>query len=318
MTGKQYEERKALSESKRYIPFPRAAAAIPLLALFCLLLWRSAELAEGVRAGVHLFGRNILPTVFPFAILSAYFAALPLPRERENGCFRRLFRLPTSALLPFLIGLLAGFPLGAKVTCDGYRAGIYTKEEAERMLCFTNNTGLAFLVGSVGRGMRGCVRDGVILFAVQALVAVLIALILSAFSPRQGSRRVESRSLPPLSFPSFPSAVQGAVNASLSVAGFIAFFSGILAILRVTLPHTAYLAATALLEVGNACSALSGEALGLPLTAFAVCFSGISVFMQAAAMAAGTDLRLGRAFLTKLLSGFLGSALTALFLLLTT
>lgn len=318
MTEQTYENQAVPTGKKRRIASARAAAAVPLLAVFCLLLCRSDTLAGGIREGVLLFGRNILPTIFPFAVLSAYFAALPFPTKQKNGWFRRVFRLPVSALLPFFIGLLAGFPLGAKVTCDGYRAGVYTREEAERMLCFTNNTGLAFLVGSVGRGMRGNARDGIILFGVQVAVAVLVALILGALAQKQDTPKAINMQLPRLSFPAFPTAVRGAVDASLSVAGFVAFFSGILAILKEILPRAGYLAAATLLEVGSACAALSREPLGLPLTAFAVCFSGISVFMQAAAMAEGTDLRLGRAFAVKLLSGVLGSALGVLFLLLTT
>ena len=287
----------------RHLPF------FLVLALSGTLLWRAGALADGIRAGLSLSVTAVIPAIFPFAVLSPYLQTLPLATRKKKGLFSRVFRLPTAAVLPLFVGLVCGFPLGAKVTRDGYSAGLYTKEEAERILCFANNPSIAFVVLGVGKNLRGRMLDGVILFAVEVLVSLIIALILSLLTktPREED---SARPLPHVTPPHLTQAMRDAVSASLTVTGFIAFFSGLLAVLKTFLPTAAYLAAAALMEVGTACAALAPLAGGLVPCGFAICFSGLSVAMQTAAMLDGTDLSLRRAFFWTTVAGILGSAMT--------
>ena len=281
----------------------------PLIALIALLLWKNAALVDGVRAGLSLSAHAVIPALFPFSLLSPYLLSAMSPTGNRH------LRLP-NATVPFLVGLLCGFPLGAKTACDGVKLGLWSRRDAERMLCFCNNTGLAFLVAGVGGAMRGHVCDGVLLFCVQALTALITGTVLSVM--HHSEKRHEPVSPPPTPFPRFTEAMHGAVNASLTVTAYIAFFSGLLAVIRTFCPERLFPVISAFFEVGTACHTLAALPGGLPLTAFAVIFSGLSVQLQTASFASEENIRVFPAMICKAVGGVAGTALTALFLYFTT
>lgn len=84
----------------------------PLMALVALLLWKNAALVDGIRAGLSLSVHAVIPALFPFSLLSPYLLSAMSPTGGRH------LRLP-NATVPFLVGLLCGFPLGAKTACDG-------------------------------------------------------------------------------------------------------------------------------------------------------------------------------------------------------
>lgn len=287
----------------RAMAVTRRAALPPVLALFALLLWKNEVLAEGIRAGLLLAEHTVIPVLFPFAVLAPYLPPLFSTQAKR--------RLPPSALA-LIVGLLCGFPLGAKLACDGVHLGLWSRQEAERMLCFCNNTSIAFLLG-VGGHLRGNVRDGILLVCIQLLVASFFWLLLSL--PRRGAQAHTERrtpAIPPL--PTFTDAVHGAIGAALTVTAYIAFFSGISAVLGTIVPAAVFPYLVAWLEVGTACRALATVPHGLSCTAFAILFSGVSVHLQTASVAQESDVRLLPAILCKAAGGILGAALTELFL----
>ena len=290
-------------------PWRRYMVLPPLVALIALLLWKNAALVNGVRAGLTLSARAVIPALFPFSLLSPYLLSGMSPSGN------RRFKLPR-ATVPFIVGLLCGFPLGAKTACDGVRLGRWSKRDAERMLCFCNNTGLAFLVAGVGGAMRGQIRDGILLFCVQTLVALVTGLVLSARHRKEEMYAPVCSS--PTEFPRFTDAMRGAVDASLTVTAYIAFFSGLLAVIRTFCPDRLFPLIAAFLEVGTACHTLVTYTGGLPLTAFAVIFSGLSVQLQTVSFASVENVRVFPAMICKAVGGIIGATLTMLFLRFTT
>ena len=59
----------------------------------------------------------------------------------------RLCRIPKGAESILLLGLLSGYPVGAKLVADSYTAGRLDKHSAQRMLPFCNNAGPSFIFG---------------------------------------------------------------------------------------------------------------------------------------------------------------------------
>ena len=285
-------------------PWRNAMVLPPVLALLLLLLWKNRALTDGIRAGLCLAGHTVLPALFPFAVLSSYLVVLTAPAAGRRR------RLPISTV-PFCIGLLCGFPLGAKTACDGVRLRQWSVKDAETMLCFCNNTGVAFLIAGVG-AMRGSVRDGIFLFCLQTLIALLSGALLSIGRRRRMPPAVAP--LSPMPIPRFTEVMRNAVNASLAVTGYIAFFSGLTSVLRSMLPTSLFPYVAAALEVGGACQALAKTPGGLPLTAFAVIFSGLSVHLQTASFAVESGVRVFPAVIVKAVGGILGATLTILFM----
>ncbi len=120
--------------------------------------------------------------------LAPYMAGLTAP----------LFRLPGCAGSALLLGLVGGYPIGARTAAELYVSGALTRQEAERLLTFCNNSNPVFLVSVLGSGVFGSVRTGLWLWLIHVCSALLAGLLFRGLG--QGRREIP----PPVSFQSPP------------------------------------------------------------------------------------------------------------------
>lgn len=73
---------------------------------------------------------------------------------------------------------------GAKIVNKFYEDGICTKQEAERMLAFTNNSGPLFIIGTVGISLFGNTSIGIILFITHILACLTVGLLFGFISKK--------------------------------------------------------------------------------------------------------------------------------------
>ena len=145
-----------------------------LLATAGLLLAPQAA-ASGALQGLRACAARVIPALLPFFVVSRMLTALPLPTpgRRADRLFRALFGVRAACLPALLTGLLGGYPAGAAAVTELYRAGALSKAEAERALCFCNNSGPGFFAGLIGAAVLGDVRRGLILYGLHALSALM-------------------------------------------------------------------------------------------------------------------------------------------------
>ena len=289
-----------------------------LLAAAGLLLAPQAA-ASGALQGLRACAARVIPALLPFFVVSRMLTALPLPTpgRRADRLFRALFGVRAACLPALLTGLLGGYPAGAAAVTELYRAGALSKAEAERALCFCNNSGPGFFAGLIGTAVLGDVRRGLILYGLHALAALMTGLLLPGSTPPAALRTVR-REKPVLSS-LLPEAVQGSCAALLQVSGLIVFFSSMLAVLRAAVLRAAGL--TALLPnrlaEALACGALelsSGILLLSGHDAEAACallmgWGGLCVHFQAMSLWQTAGLRPHGYFPAKLLHGLLSAVL---------
>lgn len=126
-----------------------------LLVLFLAaagLLLAPQAAASGALQGLRACGTRVIPALLPFFVVSRMLTALPLPTpgRRADRLFHALFGVRAACLPALLTGLLGGYPAGAAAVTELYRAGALSKAEAERALCFCNNSGPGFFAGLIG------------------------------------------------------------------------------------------------------------------------------------------------------------------------
>ena len=95
-------------------------------AAFAGLLFTPAAALAGARQGLEVCSTVIVPNLLPFLVLSGMLDGLGLPRRfgRLMGPLtRRLFALPGSVAVPFVLGLCGGYPMGASAAADLVRRG---------------------------------------------------------------------------------------------------------------------------------------------------------------------------------------------------
>ena len=279
------------------------------LCALAVLISASRQVIEHCRYGLSLCVELILPSLFPFFIVSGLLSRLGLAGAVEQLLSPLSRRLPvsgagTSALL---IGLTGGYPLGAAYLADLARDGELTAEEAERLLAFCNNSGPAFLIGAVGTGVFGSPALGLLLYGVHIAAALLTSLLFRK-APAPPCRHSHAAPLPFAH--AFSEAVRQAVISVLSVCGFVVcftVFSGLLdangflsaaagalsALLGPEL-HWSRALLTGFWELGGGIGTMWGlqaTPLNLALAAALVGWGGLSVHFQTLAAVADTEIK---------------------------
>ena len=84
----------------------------------------------------------------------------------------------------FVMGLISGYPVGAKIVADFREKGLVTQDEGERLLAFTNNSGPLFILSSVGIALFGDTKTGLLLLGTHILACITVGIILARFSKR--------------------------------------------------------------------------------------------------------------------------------------
>ena len=156
-----------------------------ILACLCLgglLVWFLADagaVRDSVAEALALCARSVVPSLFPFLVASSALLALgfgELAAPWLAGLMEPLFRVPGAGSAALVLGLVGGYPIGAKTAADLYRENLVSREEAERLLAFCNNSNPVFLISVLGVGVFGSVRAGVWLWLIHVLSALLSGL----------------------------------------------------------------------------------------------------------------------------------------------
>lgn len=246
---------------------------------------------DGARTGIELCLKTVIPSLFPFFLLSTVLTSAFL--GSSLGVLRPLGKLcgiPKGGESLLISGFLCGYPVGAQSIAAAYRSGQLSREEAQRLLSFCNNAGPAFLFGMVAamfpRKWMAWALWGIHLFG-----AVLTAILI----PGKGTRAVcPSRE----TAASVSEALNRSVRIMAAVCGWVVLFRVLIAFLSRwvlwLLPTSAQVAVIGLLELSNGCCELlsvSDVALRFVICSGLLAFGGLCVTMQTVSVTAGLSLR---------------------------
>lgn len=126
-----------------------------------------------------------------------------------------LFRVDGVGSSALLLGLVGGYPIGPRTTAELYRQGALRRDEAERLLTFSNNSNPVFLISVLGLGVFGSVRVGIWLWLIHLLSALLTGLCFRQYQTGPAGPRNVTRSSP-FHTVSFSSALVESVRSACS------------------------------------------------------------------------------------------------------
>lgn len=291
----------------------------------------------GALTGLRLLTELLIPSLLPFFVATGLLNRLGFTQavgQRLSPLLGRVLGIRGCGCTVFLLGLSGGYPLGAASAAELCRTGQLSREETLHLLRFCDNTGPAFALGAVGAAF-GSTRAGLFLWGIHVLSAMLTA----RFYSRRGHRAPSASGAPPAGASladAFTGAVQNAVQALLSIAGYVVFFGALLGILDSVslLSRTALLLSrltglearwwqilfTGILELSSAAGQMQGLSCSrqnLALGAFLLSWGGLCIHFQAVAVLQGTGLngkeRLGGKLLQGVLAGVLAYFLSPVF-----
>ena len=121
--------------------------------IFCItqigfILVYPTEGLKAAREGLNLWLNVMIPTLLPFLICTGILVQTGLI-SRLLAPFKTLwkivFGISPAGAYAVLVGMLCGYPMGAKTTSDLYENGQITKKEAEYLLTFVNQPSPVFV-----------------------------------------------------------------------------------------------------------------------------------------------------------------------------
>lgn len=219
-----------------------------LVFTFCLLIFSKSNL-PAVKDGLNLWVNSVVPSLFPFFVatellmhtnITHYFGLL------FKNIMKPLFNVDGKCSFAFLMGIISGYPVGAKIACEFRKQNICSKVECERLLSFTNNSGPLFIIGSVGISMFGNVKIGILLLVIHLLACITVGFLFSFWKAREknrtllmararaGASSVASTSKTPVSFSNLGTVLTESIASATStifmIGGFIVVFACIISI----------------------------------------------------------------------------------------
>lgn len=218
--------------------------------IFALVFYPKTSVSSALK-GINICLNIVFPSLFPFLAASellnktSFIKAVGILLE---PVMRPLFNVPGCGSFAVAMGITSGYPIGAKITVDLRNSGQISKQEGERLLAFTNNSGPLFIVGAVATGMYAMPQLGFFLLTCHILSGITVGLLFKHYSykkiksPKYNNTNKKSRnnslkknldrfknelfknttgSLGTL----FGDAIKNSVLVLLSIGGFITFFS---------------------------------------------------------------------------------------------
>lgn len=284
----------------------------------CYMLFTMPHaVSDGIQGGLSICFHTILPSLFPFMVLSSYIIksdVLSPIYKALAPVTRFLFKQNDCSVSVIFMGLIGGFPVGTKMTAMLYENGRITQNQAQRLCMFCVNGGPAFIITAVGVGMLGSSKAGVIMFISLCLSSIILGII-SRFFDDGNEIKVSNKTYGQSPLLALSSSVSDNVNAMLSICAWIILFSAITqCIKQINIDENSYNAIISFVEVTKGCSQIAKNTT-LPIITAIIGFGGFCVHCQVYSFVKATGLKYIRFFTGRVINGALSALICYLLLM---
>ena len=267
------------------------------------LLLNPKTVSSGAIKGLLICGEIIIPSLFVFSVIGIF---LVYSNCTDAICnlitpfSKFVFGMNGKLFIIFLISLISGYPIGAKLINELVKEKNISEETANKMLCFCVNAGPSFIILAVGEKIFQSKTLGLILFVSHIFASVILALFSRGRLKDNLDIKTKTR---PLS-EAVVSSVNEATQVIFSICAFVILFSVIFEIfgkynLKIFLPF---------LEVTVGIISTRN----LFFASFLLGFSGISVQLQILSIIKNFKVNKIRFFVFRILHGTISTTITFL------
>lgn len=212
----------------------------------CLIIFSKTNLTA-TKSGLELWATSVLPSLLPFFIaveLLKYTDIIKILGKLFNPIMRPIFNVPGAASFALIMGIISGYPTGAKIVSDFKKEGICSDIECERLIAFTNNSGPLFIISTVGISFLGDTRTGILLFITHILACLSVGFLFrwwkngkksnysnnsnSLSQPEKNNKKANLNNLGEI----LATSIMNSINTIIMIGGFVTIFSVIVSILK--------------------------------------------------------------------------------------
>lgn len=257
--------------------------AFSCIVLCVLLTVYAPESKDGVSRALCICSQTVIPSLFPFMLLSNFLVECGLfskDIKLLDRITKKLFRLPSCSVGVFLLSALGGFPVGGKMTKSLYEKGDITQNQAQRLLLFCVNPSLSFSAVFLGLSLFGNMNLGLIMYSSVIISNIIIAFLTRYISDFEDTVRTESKK-PDIAL-SFVRSGSACASSMISICTFVIAFACLESVFEALIENEAvidFLSGT--FEVTTGCQRLAVFS-SAPLLSAVTAWGGVSVHCQIA------------------------------------
>ena len=319
-----------------------------LIFTICLLTFSSSNLSAS-KKGLSLWANSVVPSLFPFFVATELLSQTQIPYilgKVLGKIMKPLFNVRGEGSFALIMGFVSGYPVGAKIATNFRQNNICSKEECERLLSFTNNSGPLFIVGTIGISMFGSSAIGILLLITHILSSLTVGFIFRFWKKNScnliSKSKQNSASNKTIKVSDLGEVLSNSITNSIStilvIGGFVVLFSVIISILKsshflsivvITFrplfnliqlsPKFIAPLFTGLFEITNGIASIASInikaiSINIILASFLLGIGGISIFFQVYSIVSKSDLSIKTYIYGKFLHGIIAAIYTFSFI----
>lgn len=258
-----------------------------LFAALTVMCIKPETVKQGAQKGIEISLNIIVPSLFMYMFVSS----LIIKRIKS-----------VKPAVVFLISALGGYPLGAKIIEDLYKNERISRKNAEIMRRFCVNAGPGFIISTVGFGIFGNKKIGLLLLFSHIFSSFLIMIFSLKFLEKKVNYSENNKE------PFSESIVKSAEETSksiLTICAFTVIFSVLCEFFK------KYKMICIFFEISNALFLTDN----IYLISFLLGFSGLCVWMQVFSISRHSKVNIINFALSRVVHGALSSLITYLIIL---
>ncbi|MBQ7602601.1 MAG: hypothetical protein IJU58_00440 [Clostridia bacterium] len=160
--------------------FGKTFLVVVLVVVLCCIIIKPSIYMQATYKGIMVWATCVLPALFPFFFLTTLLCELNVVDKLAlvtKKPLQKLFNVSSKASIVYLMSLISGYPVGAKLISELYENHQITKTECLRMHAFCSTSGPIFIVGTVGSSMFANSNVGLIILCVHLLGSALNGIL---------------------------------------------------------------------------------------------------------------------------------------------
>lgn len=130
--------------------------------------------------GLRIWATKVLPALLPFFILTrllSFTSTLNTIGKAFAPITKKLYGVGGISGYVFIMSIISGYPIGAKLTADLYKDNTINSKQAQTITAFTSTSGPLFIIGTVAIGMYSSQAIGILILSSHILGAMLNGLL---------------------------------------------------------------------------------------------------------------------------------------------
>lgn len=307
-----------------------------LLIIMIGILFNPEASMDSAKDGLYIWLNLLLPSLFPFVFISnllIVFGFVKFLGKFLEPIMKPIFNVSGAGLFPFLISMMSGYPIGAKLSASLRDNNLISKTEGNRLISFSSTSGPLFILGTVMIGMIGI--NAAPLFIIPHYLGVITVGIFFRFYKKNDTDKFtrvqkEEKQVYKTLGSSMGYAVKDSMNSMLLIGGYVIIFTVIINLVLNSNGFSNILNYTSsifkinpdiirgllagIIELTNGCHIVSNLDIDIfhkiLIINFLISWGGLSINSQAISFISQTDLSTGIYLVSKFFHGIFSAIYT--------